>query len=193
MPRSRRSIVDGRIYHICNRATENRLLFQTRSDYLCWIQTLQEALEKYPFKIYAFCLMPNHWHLLAGAEDSNVFIRGMQWLGATHAIRWRIHHDSIGKGAVYQSRYRSHWVNPNQIFWIVVRYIERNPVRANLVVSCKKWEWSSAGQKNGHSVPLESPPCPRPTNWELFLSAGGSQLEEKMIREALIRGMPLEV
>ena len=193
MPRKPRNIADGRIYHVCNRATESRLLFQTRSDYLCWIQTLLEALEKYPLKIYAFCLMPNHWHLLASGRDRKTFVRGMQWIGATHAIRWRFHHDSVGKGAVYQSRYRSHWVKPNQVFWIVTRYIERNPVRANLVDSCEKWEWSSLGQKNGHSVPLEDPPWPRPQNWSQLLEAGGSELEEKMVRESLLRGKPLEI
>jgi hypothetical protein len=61
------------------------------------------------------------------------------------------------------------------------------------VDSCEKWEWSSLGQKNGHRVPLKDPPWPRPQNWNQLLEAGGSELEEKMVRESLLRGKPLEI
>ena len=95
------------------------MLFQTPADFDLWVKTLREALEIFPLKIHAFCVMPNHWHMLASSPSGQTFTKAMQWLGATHAIRWRKRADSVGKGAVYQSRYRCHRVKPNQVFWVV--------------------------------------------------------------------------
>lgn len=187
MARRRRGIVAGAFYHVCNRATEKRILFQTPADYDLWVRTLKETLEIFPLQIYAYCVMPNHWHLLASCPSAPLFSRGMQWLGATHAIRWRKRADSIGRGAVYQNRYRCHRVQPNEVFWVVARYIERNPVRAGLTKTPFVWEWSSAGQKNGVSVPIQNWPLPKPDKWEEFLGLGGDPVEDAQIREALLR------
>ena len=176
---------------MCNRATEKRVLFQTPADFDLWVKTLREALEIFPLKIHAFCVMPNHWHMLASSPSGQTFTKAMQWLGATHAIRWRKRADSVGKGAVYQSRYRCHRVKPNQVFWVVARYIERNPVRAGLTESPYKWDWSSAGQKNGTSIAIDEWPLAKPEKWEEFLKRGGNPVEEAKVREALIRGLPL--
>ena len=191
MARKRRCILPGAYYHVCNRATEKRVLFSTPSDFDLWVKTLREALEIFPLKIHAFCVMPNHWHMLASSPSGPTFTKAMQWLGATHAIRWRKRADSVGKGAVYQSRYRCHRVKPNQVFWIVARYIERNPVRAGLTESPYSWEWSSAGQKNGLSIPINEWPLAKPEKWEEFLRRGGNPVEEAKVREALTRGFPL--
>ena len=87
MARKRRGLRPGAFYHVCNRAIEKRVLFQTPADFDLWVRTLRESLEKYPLKIYAFCVMPNHWHLLVSSPRAELFYRAMQWLGATHAIR----------------------------------------------------------------------------------------------------------
>ena len=191
MARKRRCIVPGAYYHVCNRATEKRVLFSTPSDFDLWVKTLHETIELYPLKIHAFCVMPNHWHILASSPSGPTFTKAMQWLGATHAIRWRKRADSVGKGAVYQSRYRCHRVKPNQVFWVVARYIERNPVRAGLTESPYNWDWSSAGQKNGLSIAIDEWPLAKPEKWEEFLKRGGNPVEEAKVREALIRGLPL--
>jgi len=191
MARKRRNIVPGAYYHICNRAIEKRVLFQTPSDFDLWVKTLRDALKIFPLKIHAFCVMPNHWHMLASSTSAPTFTKAMQWLGATHAIRWRKRENSVGKGAVYQSRYRCHRVKPNEVFWVVARYIERNPVRAGLTKSPFAWEWSSAGQKNGHSIPIDPWPLPKPVKWEEFLNLGGNKVEEAKVREALVRGVHL--
>jgi len=191
MARKRRCILPGAYYHVCNRATEKRVLFQTPSDFDLWVKTLREALQIFPLKIHAFCVMPNHWHMLASSPSGPTFTKAMQWLGATHAIRWRKRADSVGKGAVYQSRYRCHRVKPNQVFWVVARYIERNPVRAGLTESPYNWEWSSAGQKNRLSIAMDEWPLAKPEKWDEFLKRGGNPVEEAKVREALIRGLPL--
>ena len=190
MARRRRGIRPGAYYHVCNRATEKQVLFEKPADFDLWVKTLEESLKKYPLKIHSFCVMPNHWHLLLSSPSAPLFYRAMQWLGATHAIRWRKRAETVGKGAVYQSRYRCHSVKPNQVFWVVARYIERNPVRAGLVHSPFHWKWSSAGQKNGHSIPIADWPLAKPAKWGDFLNQGGNRVEEAQIREALLRGKP---
>ena len=191
MARKRRCILPGAYYHVCNRATEKRVLFRTPADFDLWIKTLREALKIFPLKVHAFCVMPNHWHMLASSPSGPTFTKAMQWLGATHAIRWRKSADSVGKGAVYQGRFRSHRVKPNQVFWVVARYIERNPVRAGLTDSPFTWKWSSAGQENGNLVPIDEWPLAKPEKWEEFIKRGGNPVEESKVREALIRGLPL--
>jgi putative transposase len=154
------------------------------------MRTLKEAMANYDFRVFAFCAMPTHWHLLVTAEKPKNLIRGMQWLGATHAIRLRRCHETVGRGAIYQGRYRSHWIKPGSLFWVITRYIERNPVRAGLVSNPLEWEWSSYGQKGLSSVPLTEPPVDKPKAWDDLVHAGGSAQEERQTIETILR-LPL--
>ena len=187
MARKRRRIIGGQIYHICNRVTEGKQLFGPPSEYDQWVKTLKEAMEAYQFQIFAFCAMPTHWHLMATAKSPNQLIQGMQWLGATHAIRLRRCHETVGRGAVYQGRYRSNWIKPGNLLWVIIRYIERNPVRAGLVTHPSDWEWSSLGQQGQQKVPLTKPPGHKPKDWDELLNLGGSAQEERQIIEAILR------
>lgn len=189
MARRVRGILPNRVYHVCNRATERIRLFASESDYELWMSTFAEALEKYPMKIYAYCVMPNHYHLLVSGHERGHFVRFFQWLNATHAKRTRIRAESIGKGAVYQSRYRAHAVKLNQVFLVVARYIERNPVRSGACTQPKEWRWSSAGQTNDR-IPLTQWPIAKPPDWQEFLCARSSVIEEALIRKALLTGRP---
>ena len=187
MARKRRRIIGGQIYHICNRVTEGKQLFGPPSEYDQWTRTLKEAMANYEFKVFAYCAMPTHWHLLVTAAKPAQLMRGMQWLGATHAIRLRRCHETVGRGAIYQSRYRSIWIKPGNLFWVIARYIERNPVRACLVSNPSEWEWSSYGQKGRHHVPLTEPPGEKPNAWDELINAGGSAQEEREIIEKMLR------
>jgi len=187
MARKRRRIIGGQIYHICNRVTEGKQLFGAPSEYDQWMRTLKEAMASYDLKVFAFCAMPTHWHLLVAAAQPKHLMRGMQWLGATHAIRLRHGHETVGRGAIYQSRYRSHWIKPGNLFWVIARYIERNPVRAGLVSSPSEWEWSSHGQKVKHDVPITKPPGDKPKAYDEWIHAGGSAQEERQIIEEILR------
>jgi len=187
MARKRRRIIGGQIYHICNRVTEGKQLFGPPSEYDQWMRTLIEAMANYDFMVFAFCAMPTHWHLLVTAEKPKDLMRGMQWLGATHAIRLRRCHETVGRGAIYQGRYRSFWIKPGSLFWIITRYIERNPVRAGLVSNPLDWKWSSYGQKGLRTVPLTKPPGDKPTAWNDLVNAGGSVQQERQIIERILR------
>ena len=190
MARPKRFLIPGQVYHLCNRATEKVKLFSNEGEYRVWMKTFREAMQHYPLDVYAYCVMPNHWHLLASCRDGKLISRALKWLGATHAIRWRKMSESTGRGAVYQSRYRCHLVRGNQIFLLVARYIERNPVRAGLCENPMNWTWSSCGQPD-LGIRLATWPTPKPENWRVFLDSGGNAAEEFKIRSALLTGRAL--
>src|SRR4051812_20937884 len=107
MPRQSRLIEPHVAYHVLNRAAKKAPLFETDGDYLAFEQLLGEARSHHPMRIFAYCLMPNHWHLLLWPEPQHDLARFVKWLTATHAMRWNRTHENVGGGAVYQARFKS--------------------------------------------------------------------------------------
>lgn len=167
MARKRRECPAGTIFHLCNRAAGQVTLLQTDYDYLQILKVLREALEKFPVKIFAYCLMPNHWHLLIQPQEPKTISRFMHWFGTTHAIRYRKSHQNVGCGAVYQNRFRSHPVVGRRAFLKTVAYIERNALAASLVHEASHWPWGSAAKMP--SLQIQKWPVPRPAYWSRIL------------------------
>src|SRR3989338_7273370 len=134
MARNPRVATGNMIYHVLNRANSRERIFRKEKDYEAFERILEEGMEKYPMRILAYCLMPNHWHFImypVNDEDLPVFMR---WLTGTHTRRWHTHYKSIGYGHLYQGRYKSFHVQKDEHFLNVARYVERNALRANLVL-----------------------------------------------------------
>lgn len=178
MARKRRSCPAGVVFHLCNRAAGHLTLFQSPSDYLQLVSVFQEAAEKFPVSLFAYCIMPNHWHLLAQAQHSKAISQFLHWSGTTHAKRWRSSQGSLGRGAVYQGRFRSHPVRGPLAFLRTAVYIERNALAAGLVASASDWPWGSAGQRP--EIPLKAWPYPKPTPWKRYLA---KPLDEEILRQ----------
>ena len=167
MPRSKRVTLGNHVYHVLNRAAGKALLFTDTEDYHAFEELLIEAKQRIPVKILAYCLMPNHWHLLIWTHrdgDISVFIK---WLATTHAARWTRKHECVGRGAVYQSRFKSVAVECGaHLFW-VWRYVERNALRANLVQRAEEWRWGSLWHRyrtTSRNALDEGPMC-LPVDW----------------------------
>jgi len=178
MARKRRSFSTGPIVHLCNRAAGQLTLFQSTFEYNQILKVFREALEKFPVSIFAFCIMPNHWHLLCRAPKPGVLSRFMHWFGTTHATRWRISHENVGRGAVYQNRFRSHPVEGPIAFLKTAAYIERNALAAGLVREASIWPWGSACTHT--DFPLNPWPLPKPPHWKQLLS---QPLDEEILRQ----------
>ena len=168
MARKRRNCPTGVTFHLCNRSAGSLPLFQTALDYLQWGQVLREAQGRFPVSIFAYCVMPNHWHLLAQPQKPKSISRFMHWFGTTHAARYRKSHATVGHGAVYQNRFRSHAVEGPQAFLKTAAYIERNALSAGLVSKAPAWPWSSAA--NSMRLPLDPWPYPKPQKWQQLLA-----------------------
>ncbi len=196
MPRRARSIQGGYVYHVLNRSNARARLFLKEDDYASFERILDEAFLRLPLRILGYCVMPNHWHMVVwprDGEDHEVsdFLR---WLTVTHAQRWHAHYHSSGSGHLYQGRYKSFPVESDEHLYTVLRYVERNPLRANLVERAQDWRWSSLGrhtQGDDKARQLLTPwPIPRPRNWVSRVNRAESEKEVVAIRRSVQRGQP---
>ena len=112
-------------------------VFEKAGDYEAFERVLKETLEEAPMRVCAYCLMPSHWHILLWPERDGDLAGFMQRLTITHVRRWQENRHYVGLGHVYQGRYKSFPVEEDEHFLAVARYVERNALRANLVVARK--------------------------------------------------------
>ena len=174
MARRHRFTPSGVVQHVCNRGSRKGLLFSNAEDYIVFVRLVAEARWRCPMRILAYCLMSNHWHFLLWPEADGDLQRFMHWLTGTHAQRWREERGTQGEGAVYQSRYQAVAIEDSWHLLTTWRYVECNPVKANLTARAEDWPWSSAAQQppaNG-CLELDSPPCPLPQDWPRILHEG---------------------
>jgi REP-associated tyrosine transposase len=145
-------------------------------------------------RICGFCLMPNHWHLVLWPEADGDLARFMQRVTNTHVQRWQRHRRRVGEGHVYQGRYKSFPVQEDDHFYQLMRYVERNALRANLVERAEEWRWSSlATCKSDHpdeTWPIAWP-VRRPRGWVEYVNRVETEAELAAIRGSLKRGRPL--
>ena len=143
MPRVPRIDIGGHIYHIINRANGRKTIFHTKEDYIHFEKLLEEAKKKFNMRILAYVLMPNHWHLVLYPKHDGDLSVFMQWLTLTHTQQYHAKKKSTGHGHIYQGRYKSFLVGKDSYLLAVIKYIERNPVRAKLVKKVEQWQWGS--------------------------------------------------
>ena len=142
------------VFHVLNRGVNRRTLFYDARDYEAFVADMLETLRTRPMRICSFCLMPNHWHMVLWPERDNDITSFVHHLASLHASRWKRRHEEVGMGPLYQGRFKAFPIQTDHHFFTVVRYVERNPLRANLVNSAEAWRWSSLGQA---SFPLQIP------------------------------------
>ena len=113
-----------------------------------FLKILGEGMERVPCRVLGLCLMPNHWHLVLWPHADGDLSRLMAWISNTHVKRYRQHyHDRIG-GHLYQGRFKSFPVETDDHLYTLLRYVERNPLRAGLVRKATNWRWSSLGKRH---------------------------------------------
>jgi len=127
MPRRPRVSTAGMTFHVMNRAARRLPLFECSADYSAFERILFDAIARGDVSLFAYCLMPNHWHLLLSPRVDGSLSRFMHWLTTTHARRWEIVRHSDGQGAVYQGRFRAVPITSDEHFLCACRYVERNP------------------------------------------------------------------
>lgn len=141
MPRVERGLADRLIYHVLNRGNGRQEIFHKDRDYEAFINLMRQAKERYSVKIFAYCLMPNHFHMVLMPDKGEELSKWMQWLMTSHVRRYHRHYGSSGH--IWQGRFKSFIIQRDEHLLMVLRYVEGNPVRAGLVESAKGWLWSS--------------------------------------------------
>lgn len=196
MPRRARSIVGGYAYHVLNRANGRLRLFRKEADFAAFDALVAEAVARVPLRIVGYTIMDNHWHFVvwpkqrADGQVSEFF----RWLTVTHSQRWHAHHGTAGMGHVYQGRFKSFPIAADEHFLTVLRYVERNPLRAGLVERAEEWRWGSL-YRRVHGTPdeqamLANSPVPLGRQWCGYVNKPQSEAELTAIRRSIVRGQP---
>jgi putative transposase len=194
MPRRARSIIGGYVYHVLNRANARHSLFDTPLDYAAFEKVIAEAHEREPLRILAYCIMPNHWHLVVWPEQQRYeqVSSFMAWLTGTHTQRWHANHQTAGTGHLYQGRFKAFPVETDEHLYCVLRYVERNALRARLVDRAEDWRWSSLWRRSrGEPTPwLANWPVPLPESWLTYVNQPETEAELAAIRACVNREVP---
>ena len=141
MPRIPRGQQSGYAYHVINRGNGRTTVFHKAQDYEAFLSLLVEAKNHQTVKVFCFCLMPNHFHLVLEPAHQTALSHFMQWLLTSHVRRYHKHYGSSGH--VWQGRYKSFPVQRDEHLITVLRYVLQNPVRAGLSSTAHEWQWSS--------------------------------------------------
>ena len=140
MARKNRKWFQGAIYHIMARGNYRQNIFKDDEDFKVFLLLMQDAKTKYGFKLHAYCLMTNHYHLLLETEQTEIWKimkRINQIYAAYYNEKYRL------TGHLFQGRYKSCLVENDSYFLQTSRYIHLNPVKAKMVPRAEAYPWSS--------------------------------------------------
>ena len=191
MARHARVVVPGYPHHITQRGNRRQQTFFELSDYSHYLGLLTEECKKSNVEIWAYCLMPNHVHLIAvPATENNL----QEAIGRTHMRYTKRVNQRMGwTGYLWQGRFASFPMDETYLL-ATARYIELNPVRANLVKHPEEFQWSSAR----HHLALTDDPVIKGSplkemigNWNEFLMKPFDEKLDKKIRLSIRGGRPL--
>ncbi len=195
MPRSARIAPGGMVYHVINRAVGKMRLFRDEGDFPAFHKIIRDTLQRIPTRLLGWCVMPNHWHFVVWPREDGELSRFFRHLALTHATRWQLAHDAVGAGHVYQGRFKSFLIQEDDHLETVLRYVERNPLRANLVKRAQDWRWSSlhAGSRGTDEDRrmLSDWPIQRRPDWAEFVNAPQTPAEEEAIALCIRRDRPM--
>lgn len=181
----------GVVFHVLNRGVRRLRLFDHPQDYLAFCRVFHEAQARIPLRCLAYCLMPNHFHLVLWPQADTELSDFMGWLTTTHSKRWHAWRETAGTGHVYQGRFKAFPVCSDMHFLRLCRYVERNAVRAGLVARAEDWPWSSLAQRAGREslIALTEWPVARPADWLDLVQLDVAD-ETQDLRQSLHRSSP---
>ncbi len=191
MARLARLVVPGLPHYVTQRGNRRLPVFFGDDDYRAYVALLAESCAKAETQVWAYCLMPNHVHLILVPADADGLRAA---LGETHRrYARRVNLRADWRGHLWQSRFASFPMDEAHLL-ACARYVELNPVRAKLATSPRGWRWSSArahlaGKDDG--LVRVAPLLERVADWRAFLAGGIDEAERAEIRAHERTGHPL--
>ncbi|OGG09171.1 hypothetical protein A2154_02785 [Candidatus Gottesmanbacteria bacterium RBG_16_43_7] len=141
MPRGPRLLLSHSYYHIITRGNNGNTIFRFDIDYLYYLEIVNKYKKEHPFNLYHYCLMPNHVHMLVQTKKSADFSVFMKKLNLSYYHHYRKNYSWTGH--FWQNRFKSQPVGKDSYFIQCGKYIELNPVRANLVTDPSDYYYTS--------------------------------------------------
>ena len=163
MPRTARASFGGICYHVINRGNGRQKVFRKSGDYRAFVDRFDKACSRVCMRMLGYCVMPNHFHLVLWPYLDGDLGKWMQWLLTAHVRLYHQHYKSSGH--VWPGRFKAFPIEQDEHLLTVLRYVERNPLRAGLVEHAEDWIWSSLSNSNGNRgmsllepLPMSRPP-----------------------------------
>jgi len=144
--RKKREIIEGAFYHVTSRTNNKIRIFENRLGRKIMEITLQDAKDKFHFRLTNFCIMPTHIHLLIKPENGSNLSNIMHWIKKQSAKRWNFIHGSTDH--MWGHRYFARPVKDQTEYDYVMEYIDQNPVKAGLTSEPVGWKASGAFHKS---------------------------------------------
>jgi len=141
MPRPPRFLLSKSYYHIITRGNNRNKIFRDEEDYQYYLDLISKYKKDLPFNLFHYCLMPNHVHLLIQTNDKNDFSLFMKKINLSYFHFYRKQYGWVGH--FWQDRFKSQAIGKDEYFIQCGKYIELNPVRANIVIDPKEYPYSS--------------------------------------------------
>ena len=173
------------MFHVLNRTVAGLPLFRKEKDFEAFERIMVEAQELHPLRILAWCLMRNHWHFVVWPRQDGELTAHFRWLAHTHAMRWHAAHNTVGRGHLYQGRFKSFPVGEEEHFLMLCRYVERNALTAQVVGRAEDWRWGSLWARRRGDEKLKAIladwPVERPRNWIALVNEAMTEKEVERI------------
>jgi len=191
MPRLARVVVPGYPHHVTQRGSRRQRTFFSETDYRVYLALMNETCRRSGVEIWAYCLMPNHVHLVAVPPSADALRSA---IGNAHRrYTHRINKRNGWRGFLWQGRFTS-FVMDERYLRAAVRYTELNPVRAGIVGEAADYRWSSArahleGRDDG--LVKAAPMLERIADWNAFLGDASQPLPASTLHQHEARGHPL--
>lgn len=191
MARIARLVVPNYPHHITQRGNRRQPVFFSDDDYRAYIELLSEARENADVEVWAYCLMPNHVHIIATPNDEDGLRR---FLGEAHRhYTRRINFREGWRGHLWQERFHSFVMDEPHLL-AAARYVELNPVRAGLCRNAPQWPWSSARahlQGADDGLVTVKPMLQMVPNWREYLRGRNDESTQDSFRLHSRTGRPL--
>jgi putative transposase len=154
MPRPRRITAENACYHIITRGNQKQSVFMDTRDYERYLSILSKYKKKFEFKLYCFCLMPNHVHLIIEVTVPSVLSKIMKCLNLSYTLYFNAKYEKVGH--LWQDRFKSRLIGKDAYLLECINYIEANPARAALASDISKYPWSSHHLRDTNNNLLDS-------------------------------------
>lgn len=141
MPAGPRTLLEGACYHIIARGNQKQQIFRDQQDFEIYLLRLRKYKRRYDFKLYSYCLMPNHVHLLGEIFRPKDLAKFMHCLTRSYTAHFNKKYEKVGH--LWQGRFISKIVTKDRYLLDCINYIELNPIRANIAKSPAEYVWSS--------------------------------------------------
>jgi len=129
-------------YHCINRGVGKNTIFFDQEDYQGFADDVANIAKPYSIDLAAFCLMPNHWHIVLYCNDSRLMSEFFRKILNNHTRRHHTKYRTIGHGSIYQGRFKSFLIKDELVLNTICEYVLQNPLRADLVTKIEEWPWT---------------------------------------------------